>query len=373
MLILGWHGSPFLREADDSPDYRYHDGAAVLLRDGDVVAAIEEERLNRVKHSNFFPARAIRHCLAAGRATISGVDWIVTDWAEDFHEYLALRDLTHDARTARRTVRQTIAAMFQREFRVDVSDKLLFCKHHLAHLFGAWYPSGFSEALVACLDGDGDGSSGLIAHCRGDQFKILRNLPEACSLGNFYTSSLGFLGYQRFDEYKVMGLAPYGDRSAYQRLFGQMYRLQPEGRFSVASEPERLTLLKEAGLAPKFRRKGEPITQDHKDFASALQGTLERIATHVLTYFRESTGIRRLCLSGGVAHNCTMNGLLLRSGLFDEVYVQPAAHDAGNASVPSHHAQPRAKLKNVLPHLFLGMTLGRRMRSSASSIDGNPH
>jgi carbamoyltransferase len=361
MLVLGWHGNPRWREGDEVPGYSFHDAAAVLIRDGEVLAAVEEERLNRVKHSNLFPARAIRYCLGQAGVTLEDVDAIATDSSEDFYEFLTLHELAHDPRLKRLSGRQLIASAFQHEFGIDVSGKLRFCKHHFAHLYSAWYPSGFQEALVVCLDGDGDGLSGLIAHCRGDQIRVLRNLPEAHSLGNFYTAQIGVLGYQRFDEYKVMGLAPYGNPKTFEALFRRMFELQPEGRFAILPDTQRLSLMKQAGLTGQFRSKGEPFTQVHKDFAAALQVTLECIASHAVNWFQKQTGAQYLCFSGGVAHNCTLNGVLLRSGLFKQIYVQPAAHDAGNAlgaALAIAREAGASITRPMLPHLFLGPDLG---------------
>jgi carbamoyltransferase len=361
MLVLGWHGNPRWREGDEVPGFGFHDAAAVLIRDGEVIAAVEEERLNRVKHSNLFPARAIRYCLAEARVTLEDVDAIATDSSEDFYDFLTLHELVHDPRLARLSGRELIASAFRREFGVEVGGKLRFCKHHFAHLCNAWYPSGFPEALVVCLDGDGDGLSGLIAHCRGDQIKILRNLPEPYSLGNFYTAQIGVLGYQRFDEYKVMGLAPYGNPKIFEALFRRMYELQPEGRFTIVPDAQRISLMKQAGLTEHFRAKGEPFTQVHKDFAAALQVTLESIALHVIDWFQKQTGARYLCLSGGVVHNCTLNGVLLRSGRFKQIYAQPAAHDAGNAlgaALATAREAGASIARPMLPHLFLGPDIG---------------
>ncbi len=173
---------------------------------------------------------------------------------------------------------------------------------------------------------------------------------------------MSFLGYQRFDEYKAMGLAPYGNPRTYEGLFQRMVRLQPEGRYALASEQESLMMLMgEPWLLAKARRKGEPFSQEHKDFAAGLQQCLERVVQHVVGHFQRATGTRRLCLSGGVAHNCTLNGRLMRSGLFERIYIQPAAHDAGNAlgaalNVLREAGQPVPKV--LMPHVFLGKAIG---------------
>lgn len=364
MLILGWHGNPDALEWDDFSSFSYHDSAAVILRDGVVVAAIEEERLNRVKHSSFFPWRAIRFCLDQANATLGDLDAIVTDSAEDFYDFAVARNAAIDPLRNFAHAKEVIAGTFEDTFHVDVFAKLRFCRHHIAHLYGAWHPSGFSDALALCLDGDGDGASGLIAKCRDDEFKVLRYCPESISLGHFYTQQLFFLGYQVFDEYKAMGLAPYGNPDVYDALFRQMYSLLPEGRFGILPWNDRLLLMTEAGLIKQSRRKGEAFRQEHKDFAAALQTTLERIVEHIVAHFQRITGSSRLCFSGGVAHNCTLNGKLLRSGRFRHIYVQPAAHDAGNAlgaALAVAHEAGQPIRQKVLPHLFLGTDVGSTM------------
>ena len=361
MLILGWHGNPDALEWDDFSSFSYHDSAAVILRDGVVVAAIEEERLNRVKHSSFFPWRAIRFCLEQANATLRDVDAVVTDSAEEFYDFVVAQGVATDPLRKFARARQMIAETFENIFQVDISQKLKFCRHHVAHLYGAWHPSGFSNALAVCLDGDGDGASGLIAKCHDTDFKVLRYLPAAISLGHLYTKQIFFLGYQVFDEYKAMGLAPYGNPAVYDALFRRMYSLLPEGQFSIVPWTDRIQLMTEAGLMKQSRRKGETFRQEHKDYAAALQATLERIVEHVLAHFQRVTGSVRLCLSGGVAHNCTLNGKLLRSGRFRNIYVQPAAHDAGNAlgaALAVAHEAGEPIQRNVLPHLFLGTNIG---------------
>jgi carbamoyltransferase len=366
MLVLGWHGGLHRAGLEDSPaGFAQHDGAAVLLRNGRIVAAIEEERLNRVKHSNFFPAQAVRFCLAEGQVTIADVDAIVTDVVEHLFNGVALLGALNDPTQPIMRGRERIGSLFEREFGVDVSHKVHFCRHHVAHLYGCWYPSGFRDSLAVSLDGEGDGLSGLVATCSEDKMEILRQLAEAQSLGNFYTKMISQLGYRRFDEYKAMGLAPYGDPAVHEALFRRMYRLLPDGQFAILSDEERWGMLMEAGLLTQARRKDQPFTQRHEDFAAALQATLERIVQHVLEHFQRVTGARRLCLSGGVAHNCTMNGNILRSGRFEQIYVQPAAHDAGNAlgaALWLTREAGQAVPRDVIPNLYLGSDIG--------SVDG---
>ena len=383
MLALGWHGGVRAGETDDVGfGYSTHDGAAVLLRDGEIVAAIEEERLNRVKHSNFFPARAIRFCLDTAGVTFGDVDVIVFDAQEsildEFLVYCALVNPEEPFLTGR----QGVARLFEREFGVDVLAKLRFCGHHLAHIYSAVYASGQARGLAVALDGEGDQRSGMVATFDEGRLTPLREYSPAQSLGGFYTSMISLLGYRRFDEYKVMGLAPYGDPRRYESLFQQFYTLLPDGDFEVMPDAAKLGLVASHGLLQHLRRKGEPFTQTHKDLAASIQDTLERLGLHVFRSFQQATGARSLSYAGGVAHNCTLNGKVMYSGLFDEVFVQPAAHDAGNALGAAlaatieagGHVNPRR-----MTHLFLGTDIGGDrairsrlrapgMRSSASSV-----
>jgi len=361
MLVLGWHGGVKAREAEDyGVGYSSHDGAAVLLRDGVLVAAIEEERLNRVKHSNFFPAHAIRYCLEEAGVTISDLDIIVTDCLEEVLDAFILGETLNDSSLPVLRGRQWLARLFQAEFGVDLFDKIRCYRHHSSHLYSAWIPSGFKQALLVSIDGEGDGLAGQIAAAGPAGFEVLRNLPAADSVGAFFTQAITLLGYRRFDEYKVMGLAPYGDPAVYRPLFQSLYELLPEGQYRLAGDDVRLGQVLRAGLVSGARRKGEPFTQAHQDFAAGLQEMLESIVFHILRHFRDVTGLRYLALSGGVAHNCTLNGKILQSGLFDQVYVQPAAHDAGNALGAAFGVvrdAGQAIAPNPLPHLFWGPDL----------------
>ena len=364
MLVLGLHGYPSQWEMDDSEGTYGHDAAAVLICDGKVIAAIEEERLNRVKHTSCFPGRAIEFCLRQGGAKLEEVDAITVDWIEELADLNVTAGALMQSTFRHRSARSMIADAFRREFEVDVSDKLRFCKHHLAHLYGVWYPSGFSDALVVCIDGAGDGISGIVAHCQGSKINVLRHLPILQSLGGFYIGAIGVLGYRQFDEYKAMGLAPYGNPAVFEKLFASQYRLLPEGRFSLTPHKETIALMIQAGLAGRARRKGEPFTQEHKDFVAALQVALERIVTHVVMHFQQLTKARNLCLSGGVAHNCSMNGRLLQTKAFERIYVAPAAHDAGNALGSAlsvlHDTASLAHRSEIFPHVFFGTDVGSR-------------
>jgi carbamoyltransferase len=363
MYVLGWHGGIRREWQDMQPNWSTHDGAAVLLSGSHVSAAIEEERLNRVKHSNFFPARAIKACLEVAQLDLAEVDVVAMNFSERGRQTfpadagLPSVDLfIEDPASSASTVRAYLIDMFMREFNVNVSEKLAFCNHHIAHLWSAWGPCGFDESLLLSLDGSGDGLSGMVATGNNDGVKILRNYSVEQSLGNLYSDSVRFLGYRRFDEYKVMGLAPYGDPGRFEWLFKRFYELLPGGDYRLLDRAERWSLIYDAGIISTARRSSEEFTQIHKDFAASLQKTLEIIVFHIITYFAGETGLNKLCYAGGVAHNCTLNGRILYSQIFDEVFVQPAAHDAGGALGAALYARAERSGRNsvAMDHLFLG-------------------
>ena len=363
MLVLGIHGDPRQRDYEGGiPNYSSHDGAAVILRDGRVVAAVEEERLNRIKHSNFFPVRAIRFCLAEAGATLEDVDLIAVDSFELHVQLNALRLFLAESDLRETTAHDYIAAAFMDEFGVDVAAKVRFCKHHWAHLAGAFYASGFERSLVVCMDGDdGFSTSGLIAVGSGNGIEVIKEFSFEQSLGHFYEILITLTGYRRFDEYKVMGLAPHGRAETYEAFFGSLYELLPGGDYSLVSEEAFVQEALERGVLTAARRKGAPFDQVHKDLAAGLQAALETIVLHVVSHFRHETGERNLCLTGGVAHNCSMNGIILNAGLFERVFAHPLAHDAGNAHGAALWAYrkeaPDRPAPAPLEHLFWGPDL----------------
>jgi carbamoyltransferase len=330
MLILGVHGGYLRDDEDDQIGYALHDSAAVVLRDGELVAAVEEERLSRVKHTNCFPQQAIGRCLDLAGATLDQVDRIALNITEPALLGMERTLLMSNPSLPLRMEGTRLERRFE-EMGTAVAGRLRFCHHHLAHAWSAFGPSGFADSLVMSVDGDGDNASGMILAGRGRSLQVLRELTLRQSLGNLYVSLIRVLGYSRFEEYKVMGLAPHGDESVYRAVFERCYRLMPDGHYSIFDGQAWFSELAAAGLIEASRQKGEPFTQVHKDFAAGLQGMLERIVFHVLEHYQRTTGLTRLCLAGGVAHNCTLNGKILRSGLFEQVFVQPAAHDAGGA------------------------------------------
>ncbi|HYQ04936.1 MAG TPA: carbamoyltransferase C-terminal domain-containing protein [Polyangiaceae bacterium] len=328
MLTLGLAGGldPVHAQVLDSAENYTYDGAAVLLEDGEVIAAVEEERLNRIRHSNKFPIQAIRHCLQERKVALSDLDSIAYYAAEPSADaLLSALYLARPALKARPSARALFAHTLGTALGCAVDPgKLRFYEHRLTHAAGALAQSGFDESLVLVLDNIG----GLwLGRATGSlHLDSLMSMPQSKSLQRLSSAVTGYLGLSLFEEYLAVALAGEGRPERYRDAVGALYELLPNGEYVLRLE--RSTTLSRV-IEP--RRAGEPPTQAHRDLAAALQQAMERIVLHVLEYQRVATGRRTLCLSGGMAENSSTNGCIIRSGLFDDVFVHPAAYDAGCA------------------------------------------
>ncbi len=361
MLCLGFSGGLNLVHENpyEIPKVFTHDGAAVLVENGEVVAGIEEERLNRIKHSNKFPTQSMRFCLESRGARIQDVDCMAFYATEEYCNALLNRlYLTRPEMKKLLDTKSLMIELLGREFQCDIDPaKVTFVRHHMAHAVSAFALSGFDKSLVLAIDGYGDFLSGLAARGDGSSLTEIETYPQRKSLGVFYLEVIQFIGYGSFDEYKVMGLAPYGDPASYREVMRGFYELLPDGGYDLHLERVVPALLGRV----EVRKKGQPFTQQHKDLAASLQEALEEIVLHVLRHHRESTGLDNLCLAGGVAHNCTMNGKVMYSGMFDQVFVQPAAHDAGcalGAALLASHAGGRPTPRKRIEHVYWGTDIG---------------
>jgi carbamoyltransferase len=346
MNILGISGN--LNLVYEHSDGDKHDAAAVLVRDGTVIAAVEEERLNRIKHSDKFPVNAIRFVLEQGGITLQDLDQVC---------YYGLPQFIMEGETSMK-LSEKIQALISEAFgcRIDES-KLYFVHHHLAHAVSTFHMSGFDKSLVLSIDGQGDGISGMILTGDGKNLEVLDKFSVDDSLGIYYLNVIHVLGYRQFDEYKVMGLAPYGNPDTYRDIFKGFYELLPEGKYKINVKQVKKIYL----LCPR-RKKGEPFNQVHKDIAAALQESLEEIVMHMLKHYRAKyPDYTTLCLAGGVAHNCSMNGKILYSGMFEDMFIQPASHDAGcalGAALYRYYELAPDAHKEKLEHLYWGPPLG---------------
>ncbi len=319
------------------------DSAAALVNGSGVVAAAAEERFTREKATGDFPVRAIQYCLQAGNLNINDVDFVAHGFA-----YEPFESAFQEPEYARKQYQELFAPGVQKRHLnhyfpgVDWERKFIAVPHHLAHAASAFYLSGFDESLILVSDGMGEVHSMTVAVGQGTDIKILKQIAAFHSLGILYgvfTLYLGF--YMNMDEYKVMGLAPYGNPRRYYDKVMEMVSLKSDGTYIIPAFAKDQTLLEKethAGvlrhLSERFGPPREPddeITQHHKDIAAALQAVLQTCQLHVLRHFKAQTGQNNLCMAGGVALNCSLNGVIRRSRLFDGMFVQPAAGDDGTA------------------------------------------
>jgi natural product biosynthesis luciferase-like monooxygenase protein len=319
------------------------DAAAALIGHEGVLAAVAEERFTRQKATGAFPINAIRYCLKAGNLSLRDVDYFAHGFSYKAHKAAFQTD-----DFARRQYDEVFAPEVQKRFLtqhfgdLEWDKKFVPVPHHLAHAASALYLSGFDDALILISDGMGEVQSMTVAIGRENEIKILAEIPAFHSLGTLYGVFTHYLGfYINSDEYKVMGLAPYGDPRRFFNRIMEFVSLRNDGTYTLpifAHNHTREEQETHAGvlkfLAEKFGPPREPeseISQLHKDLAASLQSVLQTCQLHVLRHFRRQTGQKNLCLAGGVALNCSCNGVIKRSDLFERVFVQPAAGDDGTA------------------------------------------
>jgi carbamoyltransferase len=321
------------------------DSAAALVTSDGVQAAAAEERFTYEKGTGEFPARAIQFCLRSAGLSPSSIDYVAHGFSYDF-----LRPVYE--RSDSEYTREQFAQVYSPEAQLQCleehfpdynwSDRFVPVPHHLAHAASAFYLSGFDEALILVADGMGECDSTTIALGRGSDIEIVRQIPALNSLGIFYGVFTMYLGFDfGMDEYKIMGLAPYGDHGRYFDQVMDLIHLQSDGTYTTPILYQNDTLQEKETyegtlrlIAEKLgppRRPDEEMTQRHMDIAAAVQAALEVALLHVLKHHQAATGQSKLCMAGGVALNCTANSLIWRSRMFDDIFVQPAAADDGSA------------------------------------------
>jgi len=349
------------------------DAAAVLVSGGEVVSAIEEERPTREPHTNTFPEQGLRFCLRESGVDARDVDAFVFAMDERIARIALLRHyLGTDQPPNPLQPAGFLAELLQRSCGSDVDpSRCHFLHHHEAHAWSAFAMAGQSSALVVTMDGEGDGVAGRFQVGTREAARVrlepLATIGAAQSIGHFYRQLMNVIGFRYFEEYKVMGLAPYGDAARYRGLIARCYTLLERGQYAL--HPERYGDVV-ADLRP--RKRTEPLEAAHRDFAAALQEATERLLLHVLTHYQAMTGLRQVCLAGGVAHNCSAMGKLLQAGLFDDVFVQPASHDAGCAvGAALWYAQTvgGAPVGARVPHVYWGTDIGDAAAVEAALAD----
>lgn len=339
------------------------DSAAVLLRGGRVDFAIAEERLTREKATGDFPVRSLRACLEHAKLNPRDLACVAHGFDYAPHKTVFDEDPFYRDQYAQVYDSSLQIRLLEEHFPgVDWKSKFVAVPHHLAHAASAFYQSGFDEALVMISDGMGEVDSMSIYSATGNKFDLLAKVPAFHSLGVLYSVFTLYFGFDfNMDEYKVMGLAPFGDRRKY---FGQvmdLVKLREDGTYAIPLFGRNTTVEERethagvlAALAERFGPPRAPdgeMTQRFKDLAAAVQSVFQAVQLHVLRHFSVKTGLKDLCLAGGSALNCTHNGVVHRSRLFRRVFVQPASGDDGSALGAALYVQHQREAQTPSPRI----------------------
>ena len=352
-----------------------HDSSACIVRDGELLFAVAEERLSRLKHDAGYPQLAIRACLDFANAQASELDEVCFGWPaagalfrHDLKCYATggmpatYLNILNSTRYYLSTAHQRGGAnRFTQQFG-NVKARMRFVDHHLAHAISAYAYSGFDDSAVVIMDGRGAWEATSIWRGRDGRLEHMLTIPFPDSIGNFYSQFTEYLGFQRnSDEWKVMGLAPYGksgvDLSAFIDLKTRPYRVQTRKLVAPGANPF-AELIKQFG---PMRAAESEIDERHKDIAYAIQEACEIAVMNVVKMAMQKTGSRNLCMAGGVALNSKANGKIAASGLVDKLFVQPAASDDGVAlgAALAPYLDAGGKLPNhAMRHGYYGLAFG---------------
>ncbi len=358
----------------------YHaDSSAAIFVDGTMIAATEEERFRRIKHWAGFPSEAVQFCLREAGVTLRDVDYVCIGrdpkakrWNKVKYvlgnigrKNTLLSDRIKNSKKVA-TIEEELAALSGLT-ETEIRPKIKNVEHHRSHLASAFFASPFEESAILSIDGSGDFTTTMLAVGRGNQIEVLDSLDFPVSAGLFYTAFTQYLGFPHYgDEYKVMGLAPYGEPK-YVEEIRKIIKFTDNGLFdwdeTYFTSPTEIKLGYENNIpsvsvlySPKLemlfgkaRQNGEDLTQKHKDIAASVQRVCEELIIHILQHLQKRTGLKNVCIAGGVAQNSVANGKVLSSTSFEHLYIPSAGHDAGISMgaalyVYNHELkQPRSK------------------------------
>jgi carbamoyltransferase len=383
----------------------YHDSAAALLNDGRIVAAAQEERFTRKKHDSGFPGHAVEFCLAHAGVGLDQVDYIAfydkpfIKFERLLETYLAFAPrgftsfrMAMPVWLKEKLFQKRLLAEKLKEFggERNPEERLLFAEHHQSHAASAFYPSPFEEAAILTIDGVGEWATTAVGIGRGRDLKLLKELHFPHSLGLLYSALTYYTGFKvNSGEYKVMGLAPYGEPRYAQLIFDYLIDLKEDGSFRLNQEYfdycTGLTMTNDRFdelFGGPARRPEERVTQRDMDLAASIQVVTEEVMLRLTRDLARETGLKNLCMAGGVALNCVANGKILRDGRFERIWIQPAAGDAGGAlgaALAVHHlfkGQPRRLngTRDGMSGAFLGPAfeqdeIERRLRAAGAVFD----
>jgi carbamoyltransferase len=331
----------------------YHDSAAALVHDGDIVAAAQEERFTRKKHDSHFPRNAVAYCLAEEGISLPDVDYVVfydkpfLKFERLLETYLAFapRGMRSFQMAVPLWAREKLLQknLLRKQLQVygdiDWENRLLFTEHHQSHAASAFFASPFEHAAVLTMDGVGEWATTSAAIGQGNSLEIIKEIHFPHSLGLLYSAFTYYTGFKvNSGEYKLMGLAPYGEPKYAQLILDKLIHLKPDGSFRLNMEYfdycTGLTMTNgkfDALFGVPARKPSEKLTPLHMDIAASVQAVLDEIVLRLARSLAAETKLKNLCLAGGVALNCVANGKVLRDGCFERMWMQPASGDAGGA------------------------------------------
>ena len=325
----------------------YHDSAACIMKNGEIIAAAQEERFTRIKHDQNFPSNAINFCLNEVDIDSSQLDYI-TFYDKPFLKFeriletyleFAPKGINSFLKAMPLWIRKKLWIKELIKDQLNYSGKILFSEHHMSHAASAFYASQFEEAAFLTMDGVGEWSTTSYGIGKGNQLKMIADIRYPHSLGLLYSAFTYYTGFRvNSGEYKVMGLAPYGEPKYKDIIYEHLIDVKDDGSFRMNMDYFNYNV----GLTmtnSKFNKLfgGQPrkpeseLTQKEMDLARSIQEVTEEIVFKIALHVKNQTKMRYLCLAGGVALNCVSNGKLLQSGIFDDIYIQPAAGDAGGS------------------------------------------
>ncbi|NQU57046.1 MAG: hypothetical protein HQ513_07410, partial [Rhodospirillales bacterium] len=369
----------------------YHDSAAALIQDGHIVGAAQEERFSRKKHDSAFPEQAISYCLDEAGITLSDVDFVafydkpflkferlletyLSFAPKGFSSFKMAIPIWLKEKLFQKDLLRKQFKKYDADF--DWMHKLLFSEHHFSHAASAFFPSPFEDACVLTMDGVGEWATTSVAIGHGNTLEMTKEIHFPHSLGLLYSALTYYIGFKvNSGEYKVMGLAPYGEPKYAQLIFDNLIDIKDDGSFRLDQRYfdycTGLTMTNRHfddlfGGPP--RQPEELLTQRHMDLAASVQAVTEEVILRITRALAKETGQKNLCLAGGVALNCVANGKVLRDGAFENIWVQPAAGDAGGAlgaalaAYHVHKGQPRtlSGARDAMAGSYLGPSFSQQ-------------
>lgn len=340
----------------------YHgDSSACIFKDAELIAATEEERIRRIKHWAGFPSESIKFCLKEAGISIKDVDYItisrdpsanvykkITHSLKNLVSFKTLKDRLANTKKVS-SVKEELAKALDID-KSEITSEIHNVEHHRSHMASAFFASPFEESAILSIDGFGDFTSTMIGTGVKTKIEIIDSVIYPHSVGVFYTAFTQYLGFANYgDEYKVMGLSPYGNPNLVEKIKDVLI-FKDNGLFEINVKyfkhpKEGVQMSWENGdpfiepiyseyMTEKFgkpREKGEELTQYHKDLAASIQRVTEELIFHILNHLQKKTGLKNICIAGGVAQNSVVNGKILENTTFENLYIPPAGHDAGTA------------------------------------------